>query len=241
MTRRARPLWVDLLLLALSAALIVVFVQLGNWQIRRLAWKQELIAAVETRAFGVPIEISGDFDFEADAHRYLRVRLSGMDLPEHVTLVKAVTELGPGFWVMIPRLAEGRIVWINHGFVPQALKDPDDWTGPELDTPVVGLLRAGEASGTVLETNQPEKDRWVSRDLAAMSRAAGLGDTAPFFVDAEASGHTDLWPRGGLTIIAFRNTHLAYAMTWYAMAILFAAALIFVLRRRLYRADADHL
>ena len=52
----------------------------------------------------------------------------------------------------------------------------------------------------------------------------GLTDVAPYFVDAEASG-VDGWPRGGLTVVTFRNSHLVYALTWFTLAAMLAAAL----------------
>lgn len=35
-----------------------------------------------------------------------------------------------------------------------------------------------------------------------------------------------------MTIVTFRNNHLSYALTWYAMALLLAGALFHVLRSR---------
>lgn len=39
-------------------------------------------------------------------------------------------------------------------------------------------------------------------------------------------------PIGGLTVVTFRNSHLVYALTWYALAIMSAGAIYFVLRRK---------
>ena len=37
-------------------------------------------------------------------------------------------------------------------------------------------------------------------------------------------------PVGGLTVIAFPNNHLVYALTWYALAVMVLALLVFILR-----------
>lgn len=218
----ARPLWVTVTLLILSAALVVVFIQLGNWQMRRLAWKVDLIEAVETRAFGDPVALPDAFD--PDAHVYLRATAAGALDATQAVLVKAVTDLGPGHWVMVPMDLGEEILWINTGFVPPEAKDPSLWTLPQ--SPITGLLRNTEAGGTLLERNQPDVPRWVSRDVQAMSEAASLGATRLYFMDAAHQGDPDAWPRGGLTIVSFRNTHLSYALTWYAMALLFALTLV---------------
>lgn len=221
-----RPFWVTVVLLMLSAALIVVFVLLGNWQMRRLVWKQDLIAAVDARAFGDPVGLPAPFD--PDLHAYLRVVADGKFLDVAPIRVKAVTGIGPGYWVMSPLQTETGILWINRGFVPPDQKDPANWT--DLTNPISGLLRPDAPGGTLMERNRPEADRWVSRDTQAMSAARGLGETLPYFLDADHQGSPADWPRGGLTVIRFSNSHLSYALTWYAMAALFAAALVYVIR-----------
>ena len=220
-----RPLWVTAVLLAISAIMIVTFVKLGNWQMRRLSQKLDLIEAVDTRAFGAPVSLPEKFD--PAQHEYLRVAVSGTVQPDEAVLVKAVTELGPGHWVMMPMTTQQGVLWVNRGFVPPDQKQPKQWSQPE--TSVSGLLRATQSGGTALESNMPDIDRWVSRDTAAMAQARGLGDVLPYFLDADHAAAPEAWPRGGLTIISFRNSHLSYALTWYAMAVLFAAALVYVI------------
>ncbi len=53
---------------------------------------------------------------------------------------------------------------------------------------------------------------------------------APFFVDAAASPAA--LPVGGLTVIHFRNNHLVYAITWFALALGAMLAAVLVIRHR---------
>ncbi|WP_428927107.1 SURF1 family protein [Marinibacterium sp. SX1] len=232
-----RPLWLDLTILALSAVIFVTLIGLGNWQVRRLHWKRDLIEAVDTRAFAAPVAAPAD-PVAADTHSYLRVETQGVYRHDLSQRVKAVTDLGPGYWVMTPLIAQGdgapRTTWINRGFVPNGL-DPAEWTRPDGPQRVEGLLRLTEPDGTLMERNDPEAGRWVSRDVLALSREAGLGDTAGYFIDADHQGAPADWPRGGLTVIHFRNSHLSYALTWFAMALLFLGAMVYVIRDRLKR------
>ncbi|MEL6367493.1 MAG: SURF1 family cytochrome oxidase biogenesis protein, partial [Pseudomonadota bacterium] len=39
--------------------------------------------------------------------------------------VKAVTELGPGYWLMVPLVTREKTVWINRGFLPSGLTDAE--------------------------------------------------------------------------------------------------------------------
>ncbi len=43
---------------------------------------------------------------------------------------------------------------------------------------------------------------------------------APYFIDADASGNGPGQPVGGLTVVAFHNNHLIYALTWFGLALL---------------------
>ncbi len=218
-----RPLWVDVIILLLAGVVFVTMLGLGTWQVRRLAWKLDLIEMVETRAYGAPVAAPNT----AGAQEYLRVQITGSFQHDKSLTIKAVTELGPGSWVMTPLTSEQLTVWINRGFVPAGLPQ-DDWIAPTDPVSVTGLIRLDQPGGTLLEHNEPAMDRWVSADLALMSDHMKI-NTAPYFIAAEHDASPDSWPRGSLTQLEFRNTHLSYALTWYAMALLFLAAMGFVI------------
>ncbi|MBU2956330.1 SURF1 family protein [Paracoccus sp. C2R09] len=218
----------DIVLLALAGLVFVTLIGLGNWQVRRLSWKLDLIEAVETRAHGDPVA-PPEPPVTAEDDAYLRVEATGSFQHDRSLLVKAVTEIGPGYWLMTPLDRPEGAIWINRGFVPSGA----DWTRPEGVQRVEGLLRITEPGGTFLEDNHPEDDRWVSRDIAAMNAAANVDAMPGYFIDADQAGPVEFWPRGGLTIIDFRNSHLSYALTWYAMAILLAAGMAWAIRDRL--------
>jgi surfeit locus 1 family protein len=148
-----------------------------------------------------------------------------------------VTERGAGFWVLTPLiLADDTAVIVNRGFVPADRRDPAARVASELaagPVAVTGLLRISEPGGAFLRSNDPAGDRWFSRDVAAIAAAKGITDVAPYFIDADATPNPGGLPIGGLTVVTFRNTHLVYALTWYALAAMSAAAAYFVRRSRL--------
>jgi surfeit locus 1 family protein len=51
---------------------------------------------------------------------------------------------------------------------------------------------------------------------------------APYFIDAEREPSGSRLPIGGLTVIAFSNNHLLYALTWCTLALMAATGAIFV-------------
>jgi surfeit locus 1 family protein len=203
---------------------IVVLLALGIWQVERRAWKLDLIERVDSRVHAVPVPAPGPSDWpriNASDDAYRHVRVAGRYLATPDTLVKAVTELGPGYWVLTPfRTSDGFTVLVNRGFVPEEAKHN---SAPALtDTTVTGLLRVTEPKGGFLRTNDPAADRWFSRDVTAIAKARGLEGAAPYFIDADASDNSTSLPVGGLTVVTFPNNHLVYALTWFGLALMLA-------------------
>jgi surfeit locus 1 family protein len=213
----------------------ILFAALGVWQVERRVWKLDLIDRVDARLRAPAIRLPPSShwpELGRAGAEYSRVVTRGrFDHPSE-TRVDALTERGPGFWVMTPlRTVDGTIL-VNRGFVPTDRADPDTRRAglPDGDVPVTGLVRPTEPGGRFLRSNQPAQDRWFSRDLAAIARTRGLGPVAPFFIDADATPNPGGYPVGGLTIVRFRNTHLVYALTWFALAALSLVGLVLVRR-----------
>jgi surfeit locus 1 family protein len=223
---------------------VTALTALGVWQVQRLGWKLDLIARVNQRVAAAPVPAPGPASWSRinaadDAYRHVSVRGrfgNGCD-----TLVRAVTELGGGYWVLAPfQVADGFTVLVNRGFVPSesAKREACAIARPPGATMLTGLLRISEPGGGFLRHNDSAGDRWYSRDVAAIAAARGIEGAAPYFIDAEASADRAALPVEGLTVIAFPNNHLVYALTWFGLAImaagwsLYAARQEWVVRKR---------
>ncbi len=224
-------------LLALCLLGVVLFSCLGVWQVERLSWKLDLIAAVDARIHAEPVAPPTPAAFAASRPgeaEYRRVVLSGHFRNDRETLVQAVTERGGGFWVLTPFVTDGGFpILVNRGFVPPENRAPDTRRATRIDGPtrMVGLLRLSEPGGGFLRSNDPAQNRWFSRDVTAIAAARGLEGMPAYFVDAERSADPAAIPVGGLTVIRFANNHLVYALTWFALAAMSLAATVFVWRQ----------
>jgi len=226
----------------LGVLLIALFAGLGTWQVIRLQWKLSLIERVESRVRAAPVPLPPPARWPQvtrDTDEYRHVRLAGRFLYPYSTPTQAVSELGAGFWLLTPFCTtDGAVVLVNRGFIPldqnRAGRYPARRAQGEpcagADGPVhtlTGLLRISEPGGGFLRDNDPLRNRWFSRDVAAIGAARGLTPLAPFFVDAargqDPAGAPE-HPAGGLTVISFQNNHLVYAITWYALALMVAGA-----------------
>ncbi|MDI6024964.1 SURF1 family protein [Corticibacterium sp. UT-5YL-CI-8] len=231
---------------AICAALAtaVLLASLGVWQIERLQWKEALIARVEQRVGAEPVAAPGQADWSGlsrDDSEYLRVRVEGRFLNDRETLTQAVTDLGGGYWVVTPFLTDaGFTILVNRGFVPPDRRDPSSRPSGQIEGPasLTGLLRLTEPGGGFLRHNDPAADRWYSRDVEAIATKRGLGQTAPYFIDADATPNIGGWPVGGLTKIAFNNHHLIYAFTWFGLALMALAGAWMLVRDRLGKGSA---
>jgi surfeit locus 1 family protein len=67
--------------------------------------------------------------------------------------------------------------------------------------------------------------------VQAIAAARGLGAVAPYFLDQDRAAQDVAGaPVGGLTVISFNNSHLVYALTWFALSLMAAAGGVLVAR-----------
>ena len=216
-----------LIAITIAAAMAVGgLASLGVWQLHRLSWKRDLIAKVGSRVHATPVPAPSSAGPD-DAYR--RVMASGHFLHDRATLVQASTARGAGFWVLTPLQTDrGFTLLVNRGFVPPEARTR--YARPEGSIQITGLMRLTEPGGGFLRSNDPAANRWYSRDVSAIASARRFqAPVANYFIDAE-QGEPDALPAGGLTVLTFPNSHLSYALTWFALAALVAGGYIVVMR-----------
>jgi surfeit locus 1 family protein len=211
--------------------LTLAFAGLGVWQFQRLAWRNALNADLARNISAQPSNAPSPEawrDATARDFQYRRVAVTGRFEPARAVLVQAVTERGPGFWLLEPFHADdGYVVLINRGFVPQDARGaPAQWRPPPSgETRLTGLLRLTEPHGGFLRANDPAHNRWRSRDVEAIGRHIGVSPLAGYFIDADlASDAPERPPIGGMTRLRLPNSHLAYALTWCSLALMVIVA-----------------
>ncbi|WP_434624514.1 SURF1 family protein [Azospirillum sp. B2RO_4] len=242
--RRARPVWALALFGLLALAGVAGLTALGIWQLERRVWKLDLIERVDARIHASPVPAPGPEAWpsvSAASDEYRRVAVTGRFLNDRESLVQAVTDLGGGFWVMTPLVSDrGFTVLVNRGFVSPERRDPASRAEgqPQGEVTVTGLLRLTEPKGGFLRSNDPAAGRWYSRDVAAIAAAKGLNDVAPYFIDADGTRNPGGWPVGGLTVVSFPNSHLSYALTWFALDLMLIGAVLYVFRSEMRRRRA---
>lgn len=205
-----------------------IMVALGNWQLERLHWKEGLVAAIESglKKEPAPLEEPADAWKELRREEYRPVTVRGRFLHEYERHLFATDNGQMGWHIYTPLETEGgRILFVNRGFVPDALKEPSTRPDGQIAGTVTvnGLVRAPGVQGSFEPDRDPTKNVWHWRDLAGMIASMGIEGAwtrmIPFFVDATVEPvPPGGWPKGGATRLDLPNRHLEYALTWFGLA-----------------------
>ena len=231
--------------LAAAVALIAfaILIALGTWQVRRLAWKEDLLARIDARMHAAPVPLPPEADWprlDPQAYEFQHVTATGVYEHDKEALIFRASGPSeglaqPGYVVMTPlRLPSGAHVIVARGFVPEDRKDPATRQAGQGagEVTVTGLLRAPEARNLFTPKDDPTKGLWFTRDPALIASHFGLERTAPFSIDADPGPTPGGWPRAGVTPVNIPNNHLSYALTWYGLAATLAAFCAYLLWRR---------
>ncbi|WP_428688152.1 SURF1 family protein [Roseibium sp.] len=215
-----------------AAAALFVLLNLGFWQLDRLAWKEQLIAQVEEDVAKAPVPAPEPQAWKdlATPDDYKRVSVKGSYLDGLVFYYVALTNPsgpvgGPGVFAYVPfETSDGWTVLVNRGFLPQDLAEDarrQALVPPEGEVELTGLLRLSEKPNWTTPDPDLSKRLWFARDTEAMGAFLDLEPQrlAPFSIDLDAQ----FTPPGGLpeageTIVRFKNDHLGYALTWFGLA-----------------------
>ncbi|MCQ1849777.1 SURF1 family protein [Neorhizobium galegae] len=223
-------------------AALVILLSLGTWQVERLHWKEGLLADIAERRAATPVQLS---DIEAIGKsggdiEYRRVSVTGtFDHPKERHFF-ATFNGQTGFYVYTPMtLADGRVLFVNRGFVPYEMKDqktrPAGEVAGQQTVSGYGRVRLGEKPSSIVPDNDLAKNIFYWKDLDAMASTTGIdaSKVVQFFVDADASVvNPGGWPKGGVTQFDLPNSHLQYAVTWYGLAAALVAVVIGMVFRR---------
>jgi surfeit locus 1 family protein len=221
--RRRLPVLTGILVLIALAILI----SLGTWQVERLHWKEGLIADIAARQVAAPVPLA---EIEAMAAsggdiEYRKVTATGRYINNKERHFFATWRGQTGYYIYTPlELADGRILFVNRGFVPFDNKEPEMRMQGQLtdQQTVTGLAREklpGKPSWVVPD-NDVAKNIFYWKDLDVMASSVGLekARVIPFFVDADSTPNPAGLPIGGVTQVDLPNDHLQYAFTWYGLA-----------------------
>jgi surfeit locus 1 family protein len=204
------------------AVLFAILCGLGTWQLERLQWKLALIATVNSHMAAAPLALDTISAMKPDNAQYRRVTVTGRFDHAREAYVFTTDQGAAVYHVLTPlRTDDGKVLMVDRGEVPKEKLAPATRAAGNGDgeTQVTGVWRVPDPPGAFTPPPDTEKRIWFARDLVAIAAADHLRLAAPVVIEADATPNPGGWPRGGQTVVNFRNQHLSYAVTWFGLAV----------------------
>lgn len=201
--------------LVFGIAGVMVLIGLGKWQLDRLAWKEAILADIEARISAAPVMLPDEANSQAD--RYLPVRVTGEMGERVLRVLVSRKQVGAGYRLISALDTGARRVLLDRGFLEVA----DDVPTPGGEVTVTGNLHWPDDRLSSTPENDVAGNTWFARDIVQM--AEELGAEPLLIVAREVSP-----PEQGVTPLpvdtaGIPNDHLEYAITWFSLAVIWAA------------------
>ncbi|MCY4447022.1 MAG: SURF1 family protein [Rhodobacteraceae bacterium] len=193
-----------------AAVGVILFLNLGLWQLQRLEWKNSIIHQINHTIGDTPVPVPTEYTPEE--HNYLPVKAKGLIRPETILYLTSIQFKGPGYRVISPFEFDNRRILIDRGFV---LTNNAKGLEIEADVELVGNLHWPKEVD--LFTPEPEGNLWFAREVEKMAKALG---TEPLMIVVRtiSSDHKAIQPLA-ITSEGIPNNHLGYAIQWFALII----------------------
>ncbi len=219
-----------LFLLIFGLAGLGVLLWLGIWQVQRLAWKQDVLAEIESRISADPVALPPQVSEDAD--KYLPVTVSGELEPGEIHVLVSVKHVGAGYRIIQSFSTGDRTILVDRGFVPTTAKQADRLIGP---MEITGNLHWPDEIDSYTPEPDIDDNIWFARDVPNLAAALGAD---PVLLIARSETDPNVMPLPVATA-GIPNDHLQYAITWFGLALVWAAMTGYFLWRSRANSESD--
>ena len=194
-----------------------ILINLGLWQLRRLAWKETMLAEISARIGGEPVAIPAVPE-DPSSLKYLRVMAAGATTGEEVLVLTGREGQGAGYEVISAfEMGDGRRIMVDRGF----LREVDRRTErPATPLVVTGNLHWPIETDSFTPAPDFKADVWYARDVPLMAEHL---KTEPILLVADRiEGDLQAIDGNPITVAGVKNDHKGYAITWFSLAFVWA-------------------
>ena len=162
-----------------AVAMVVLMVNLGFWQLRRLDERQADKVAIASAMSQAPVDIAEHLDASERVREYTAVSVTGTYRADAEVRIGNRSSGGqPGYWLATPlELDDGRDVAVVRGWIPRrAVVGLDDRSTapPAGSVTVVGLAFGSVGGGRVAVTDPGETPEISRMDLDRFTEVSGV-------------------------------------------------------------------
>ena len=236
-----RPRWLLSHLFALS--MVVLFVNLGFWQLRRHDERQARNHVVEARAELAPEPIGALVDGqEPDELRFRAASASGTYGPETVLVDNRSADGLPGGGVLAPlRLDDGRVLVVNRGFAGYVSGELDIPSAPTGPVAVEGTLVPWDGDCGVRRDDDGRVEGMACLRRDAAAEAFGADEVLPVVVQVTGSDPASPPQLSAVPLPELGSgPHRGYAGQWFIFATIIAVVYVLILRKVARERAAEH-
>ncbi len=201
-----------------------ILLSLGVWQLRRMEWKEAMLAEIQAGINAAPQPIPAQVD---PSMKYMPVTVSGRTTGEEILVLSGTKELGGGYNIISGfETDDGRRILLDRGFVTQ---DYRHTPRPATTLEVVGNLHWPQDKSSSTPEPDLKAGIWFARDVPAM---AEMLKTEPVLVvAAQVAGDAQGVMPIPIGIEGVPNSHLSYAVQWFLFAATCAGMTAWLIRR----------
>lgn len=223
--------------------LLCALITLGTWQMRRLHWKTEILNHIHRNTALEPVDMDRVInDMQPDKWDYRRMTMKGhflYDLEMH--LIPRTFNGQPGYHLITPfQLESGALVLVNRGWV-RSNAPYETIKRPQETLRILGTIATFQKKGFFTPENNFEKREIFYVEAPNIAKNFNLVTLLPFYIIEDPSapsvsesetmeapsenqgdtGASDLkiFPKALGISLNIPNNHLAYALTWYSLAV----------------------
>jgi cytochrome oxidase assembly protein ShyY1 len=232
-----RPRW--LAGLALVILVVVSFVRLGFWQLRRLDERHAYERLVASRLADVPTPVADVLSAGPDTAAFRRVTATGTFDPAHEVVLFGRSQDGQtGNHVLTPlRLVDGTAIEVDRGWVPLEEASPPIAVAapPPGEVRVTGVLFPSEVTGPPPPDAGPETT-FAKVDLPRLAAQVPYPIAPVYLLESGQAPPQDDLPRiAPLPDPAESPPHLSYAIQWFSFAAIAVVGFVILVRREYRR------
>jgi surfeit locus 1 family protein len=206
---------------------IAVLLSLGTWQVKRLAWKEGILAEIDAKIEGPPSALP--LSPTVEAHKYQPIEVSGRFLETRIRVLVSQKLIGAGYRIIQPFQTDGRVILVDRGFIK--IDQTEDLRNDQAT--ILGNLHWPEEVDQYTPEPDLTRDIWFARDVPEL--AAALNADPILVIAREITPSSEKVSPIPISSSGIPNDHLQYAITWFSLVAVWAGMsglFLFGTRRR---------
>lgn len=213
---------------------IILLINLGFWQLRRLEQRRALNAEISAGLNRPVMTLTGQA-VDPETTHYRRVAVTGTFDNDQAMLLRNQPYNGvPGHHLVVPLLIEGSdtAVLVDRGWLPLAETEPDRREAYRVDGQVTveGIAYKSQVrphrfapADPTLQPGQARLDAWFRIDIPQVQQQLPYPLLPVFIRQSPPPDQAfDALPRPEGDPVLAEGSHLGYAMQWFAFAVILA-------------------